>query len=134
MCLKLFFMSMTVKKVEKKIRFFIFFLTFYDINLKLLFFGFSPVRFKTKADPPDSNIAKTRSTSRHTCVKYMGNIIFIQRITDNYTGDLNIFNQRCQNRVNFPDIIFNFSKLLCVLPSTLCMTGELRPSRFGTKI
>ena len=30
----------------------------------------------------------------------------------------------------FPNIICNFSKSLCVLPSTLCMTGELWPWRF----
>ena len=30
----------------------------------------------------------------------------------------------------FPNIICNFSKSLCVLPLTLCMTGELWPSRF----
>ena len=27
-------------------------------------------------------------------------------------------------------VIFNFSKMVCALPSTLCMTGELWPSRF----
>ena len=30
----------------------------------------------------------------------------------------------------FLDVIFNFSRSLCVLPSTLCMTGELWPGRF----
>ena len=37
---------------------------------------------------------------------------------------------KCQNKVDFPDVIFNFSKMVCVLPSTWCMTGELWPRRF----
>ena len=31
--------------------------------------------------------------------------------------------------MDFPDVIFNFSKSFSVFPSTLCMTGQLWPSR-----
>ena len=34
------------------------------------------------------------------------------------------------NKVDFPDVILNFSKILCGLPSTLFLTGELWPLRF----
>ena len=47
-----------------------------------------------------------------------------------YTGDLKILHKKCPNKVDFWDIIFNFSKILCGLPSTLCLTGELWPLRF----
>ena len=40
------------------------------------------------------------------------------------------FTKKCQNKVDFPCVIFNFSKMVCVLPSTLCMTEELWPRRF----
>ena len=39
------------------------------------------------------------------------------------------FIKKGQNQVYFPGVIFNFFKSLRVLPSTLCMTGELWPSR-----
>ena len=44
---------MTVKKVAKN-PFFLKILTFYEPNLTVEFFGFSPAGPKTKADPPDS--------------------------------------------------------------------------------
>ena len=40
------------------------------------------------------------------------------------------FTKKCQNKVNFPDDILNFSKMVFVLPSTLCMAGELWLRRF----
>ena len=40
------------------------------------------------------------------------------------------FTKKCQNKVDFPDFIFNFSKMVCVLSSTLWMTGELWLRRF----
>ena len=76
-----------------------------------------------------SSRAQTRSTQSQTCMKYGGIIIFIKRNSDVNTGDLEILHKKCQNKVDFPDIILNFSKMLCVLPSTLCMTGS-----FGTNI
>ena len=44
---------MTVKKVAKN-PIFLKNLTFYEPNLTVEFFGFSPAGPKTKADPPDS--------------------------------------------------------------------------------
>ena len=44
---------MTVKKVAKN-PIFLKFLTFYEPNLRVEFFGFSPAGPKTKADPLDS--------------------------------------------------------------------------------
>ena len=70
-----------------------------------------------------SSRAKTRSTQSQTCMKYRCFIIFIKRYSDVNTGDLNTLHKKCQNKVDFLDIIFNFSKMVCVLPSTLCMTG-----------
>ena len=37
--------------------------------------------------------------------------------------------KKCPNKVDLPVVIFNFSKILCGLPSTLCLTGELWPLR-----
>ena len=34
------------------------------------------------------------------------------------------------NKVDFSDVIFNFSNILCCFPSTLCLTGELWPLQF----
>ena len=51
------------------------------------------------------------------CVKYRGIIISIKRNTIVNTGDLKILHNFFANRVDFPDIIYNFSKIVCVLPS-----------------
>ena len=77
-----------------------------------------------------STRAKTRYTRSQACVKYKGNIIYIKRNTDVNTGDLKILLKKCPNKVDFLDIIFNFSKILCGLPSTLFLTGELWSLRF----
>ena len=77
-----------------------------------------------------SSRAKTRSTQSQTCMKYRCIIIFIRKNSDVNTGNLKILHKKCQNKDNFQDIIFNFSKMSCVLLTTLCMTGELRPRRF----
>ena len=77
-----------------------------------------------------SNRAKTRSTRSQTCVKYRGIIIFIKRNSDVNTSDLKLLHKKCPNKVDFRDVIFNFSKMLCVLPSTSGMTRELWPRRF----
>ena len=74
--------------------------------------------------------AKIRSTQSQTYVKCRGFIICIKRNTDVNTGDLKTLHKQCPNEVDFPDIIFNFSKILFGLPSTLCLTGELWPLRF----
>ena len=44
-------------------------------------------------------------------MKYRGIIIFIKRNSDVYTGDLKILHKKSQNKVDFPDVIFNFSKI-----------------------
>ena len=77
-----------------------------------------------------SSRAKPRSTQSQTCVMHKGNIICNKRNTDGNTGDLKILHKKCPNKVNFLDVIFNFSKILCGLPSTLCLTGELWPLLF----
>ena len=77
-----------------------------------------------------SGRTKTRSTQSQIYMKYRVIIIFIKRKSDVNTGDLKYFTKKCQNKVEFPDIIIHFSKLLCVFPSTLCMTGELWPRPF----
>ena len=74
--------------------------------------------------------AKTRSRKIQTCVKYRGNIICNKRNTDVNKNDLNKLHKKHPNKVDFPDVIFNFSKKLCVFPSTLCMAGELWRSQF----
>ena len=77
-----------------------------------------------------SGRAKTRSTRSQTCMKYGGINICNRKNSDVNTGDLKILHKKRQNKVDFPDVIFNFSKMVCILPSTLCMTGELWPRRF----
>ena len=72
-----------------------------------------------------SGRAKTRSTRSQKCMKYGGIINFLKRNSDVNTGDLKILHKKCQNKVDFPDIIFNCSKMLCALPLTICMTGGL---------
>ena len=72
-----------------------------------------------------SSRAKTRSTRSQICMKYRGIIILIKKNSDVNTGDLKILHKKCQNKVDFQDVIFNFSKMSCILPTTLCMTGEL---------
>ena len=77
-----------------------------------------------------SSTAKTRSTQSQACVKYRGNIICINRNTEVNTGDQKILHKKCPNKVDFPGVIINFSKILCGLPSTLFLTGELWQLRF----
>ena len=72
-----------------------------------------------------SSRAKTRGTQNQAFVSYSGIIIFIKRNTDVNTGDLKIPHKEYQNKVDFPNVIFIFSKVSCVLPLTLCITGEL---------
>ena len=54
----------------------------------------------------------TRSRRSQTCVKYSGNIICIKRNTDVKTSDLNILHKKPPNKVEFPDAIFKFLKIL----------------------
>ena len=74
--------------------------------------------------------AKIRSRRSQKCAMFRGNIMCIKRNTDVNTGDLKILHKKCPNKVDFPDVIFNFSKNSCGLPSTLCLTGELWPLWF----
>ena len=55
--------------------------------------------------------AKTRPRQSQTYVKCRGNIICIKRNTDVNTGDLEILHKNFPNKVDFPDVIFNFSKI-----------------------
>ena len=66
-----------------------------------------------------SSRMKTRSTRSQTCMNYRGNIICFQRNTYVNTRDLKILYKNCPNEVDFPDVIFNFSKVLCGLPSLI---------------
>ena len=68
-----------------------------------------------------SSREKTRSTQSQTCVKCSG--IIIKRNSDVNTE--NISPKKCQNKVDFPDVMFNFSIMLCVLFSISCMAREL---------
>ena len=74
--------------------------------------------------------AKIRSTRIQTCVKYRGNIIFIRRNTGVNKSDMKKLHKKRPKKVDFLDVTFNFSKKICVFPSTLCMAGELWTSRF----
>ena len=97
----------------------------------LLFHSHNPPNQKKKFNYRiASSRAKTRSTRSHTCMKYGIIIIFIWRNSNVIKGDLKILHKKCQNKVDFPDVIFNVSKMVCVMPSTLCMTGDLWPRWF----
>ena len=74
-----------------------------------------------------SSRAKTKSSWSQACVKYRDIIICIKRNTDVITSDQKILHKKCLNKVDFSDIIFNFSKLSCGLPPTYCFTEELWP-------
>ena len=56
-----------------------------------------------------SSRGKKRSRRIQTCVKYMGNIICIERNTDVNKSGLKTLKKH-PNRVGFSDVIFNFSK------------------------
>ena len=59
-----------------------------------------------------SSRTKTKSRRSQTCVKYRGNIICIKKNTDVSTNDLKILLKKTRpNKIDFPDVIFNFSKL-----------------------
>ena len=51
-------------------------------------------------------------------MKYRGIIICIKRNTDVKTSDLKMLYKKCPNKLDFSDVIFNFSKLTYGLPST----------------
>ena len=51
-------------------------------------------------------------------MKYRGIIVCLKRNTDVNTSDLKILHKKFPNKVDFLDVIFNFSKLSCGLPST----------------
>ena len=58
-----------------------------------------------------SSRAKKKSRRSQACVKYRGNIIWIRRNTDVNASDLKILHKKRPNKVDFPDVIFNFSKM-----------------------
>ena len=61
----------------------------------------------------------------------MGVLLFLLREIQMSTQVIwNYFTKKFPNKFDFRDVIFNFSKMLCVLPSSLCMTQELWPRRF----
>ena len=56
----------------------------------------------------------------------MGVLLFLLREIQMSTQVIwKYFTKKCQNKFDFRDIILNFSKMVCVLPSTLCITGEI---------
>ena len=58
-----------------------------------------------------SSREKTKSRQSQTRVRCRDNIIFIRINTDVNTGDLKILDKKCPNKVPFPDVNFNFSKM-----------------------
>ena len=58
-----------------------------------------------------SSKAMRKSRQSQTCVKYRGNIIWIRRNTDVNTSDMKIFHKKRPNKVDFPNVIFNFFKM-----------------------
>ena len=52
-------------------------------------------------------------------MKYRGVIICIKRNSDVNTGGQKILLKKCPNEVDFPDVIFNFSKcyFVCLQPT-----------------
>ena len=58
-----------------------------------------------------SSRAKTKSKQSQICVKYRGENICSRRNTDVNTSDLKILNKKNPNKVDFPDVIFHFSKI-----------------------
>ena len=74
--------------------------------------------------------AKTRSRQSQTCVKYRGTIICFREIQMWTQLIWKYFTKKSPNKVDFPEFIFNFSKILWGLPWTYCLTGELWPLQF----
>ena len=82
-----------------------------------------------------STTAMTRSRRSQACVKYGGIIICIKKNTGVNTGNQKILHKKCPNKVDFPDVIFNFSKFNMVcLQSNAWMESYDRHDSFGTKI
>ena len=76
--------------------------------------------------------AKKRSKQSQTCVKYRGNIIFIRKKIFVNTGNLKILHKKCQNKVDFSDNLFNFSKMLFVLLWVLSSHNNLSVTHSDT--
>ena len=94
-------------------------LTSHGTNLTPLLLSYSLAPPKPKRNHQiASSRAKARSRQSQTCVKYRGIIMCIKRNTDVNTSDLKILRKKCSNKVDFPDVITNFSKLSWGLPST----------------
>ena len=86
--------------------------------------------FFTRTTPPKKLITKWPVVEqRHVWSIWV--LLFLLRAIQMSTHVIwKYFTKKCQNKIDFPDIILNFSKMVCVLPLTLCMTGELWPRRF----
>ena len=70
--------------------------------------------------------AKTRSTRSQICMKYGGFYYFYsEKFRCQHRWSKNTSQKKLQNKVDFPDVIINFSKMVCVLPSTLWRTGDM---------
>ena len=95
-----------------------------------IFFVFFTYTTQNKSGTTKWPVVEARSTRSQTCVMYRGIIIFIKRNTIVNTSNLKIFHKKMSKKVVFPDVIFNFSKIVCVLDWISCMTGELWPTRF----
>ena len=82
-----------------------------------------------------SSRAKTRSRRSQTCVWYRDIIICIKRNTNVNTNGLKILHKKCINKVDFHDVIFNFSNFFMVcLQSNAWLESYDRHGSFGTKI
>ena len=74
-----------------------------------------------------SSRAKTSSRQSQTCVKFMSIVICSKRNTDVNTSDLKILHKKYPNKVDFSDVIFNFSKLLMLDWRAMTVTVHLAP-------
>ena len=111
-------------------------LTSHETNLTLWFLSFSLPWPKPKQNHQIAcSRAKTKSRQSQACEKYRGIIICIKRNTDVNTGNQKILHKKCPNKVDFPDVIFNFSKFYMVcLQSNAWLESCDRHGSFGTKI
>ena len=55
--------------------------------------------------------SRAKTESSHPCVKYRGNVIWIRRNRDVNTSGLKILHKKRQNKIDFLEVISNFSKM-----------------------
>ena len=87
-------------------------LTSHETNWLLLFLSFPLHDPKPKRNHQIARSrAKTISRQSQTCVKYRVNIICIKRNTDVNPSYMKKLHKKRPNKIDFPEIIFNSSKL-----------------------